>query len=576
MDGTISTRAGEGQRANDGLHAFFGAQGADAIASAASMEVVEGGLRPLATAEEIHEDGYAFLSAVFGNGWERLLQPSRLEAAPIDQRWVQRRIERLKPMSDGPMRLLSQLIWDLSTLLSQPDWFETWKTLALRCPAWWLVQFCGVAVRQSPVRRAPGKKSFNRGAETQTLRSRDSRRVQSMLSLGVLAWQLAEYDPSDQHYPYVIRGLPYGAWQHLVAYCKDYADGPQWHVPGSTTLFGTHEVGGRWDRSECGYIESWCQAGIAKRYQPHGFSAPPGMAGPWRENERGERVRWAFVEVRLAEQTPGLAPLVDEPSGRPWRKLPPPPATGELDAFSDERARSWYPDEDVADSDSGRPRGSAASSLPENTNTARVGAWPLAALARPLPASEWRSLNAQVDELERVWYRDAQDELGATAAIPDATVSCECEADTTHAHAGGNPQEPADVLTDSEAAVTAMDAEETHPLPLTEPDVWLTPRGDKQRASEPTACTTSLEAAALAPQEIERWPRARLTGDTPPSTLVAPLARADVVAGSTLDPTATPQPSSSKFDAALAAYEAEKARREQARAEQRNKRKAPS
>lgn len=240
------------------------------------------------------------------------------------------------------MRLVPKLIWDLATVLSQDDWVETWKHVARRCPSDWLVQFCGVAMLTRGGRRdsADGLRDS---------RSLDSRRVQSMLSLGVLVWHLAEYDPAgDPHYPFVIRGLPYGAYQHLVAYWEEFVDGARLHVPGSTTLFGTHVPGGRFEHGECGYITSWKQAGIAKTSQPNGFAAAPGMAGKWRKNEKGDWERWSFVEMRLRISAPGREPV---PMGPPppeplWRRPPPEPATGELDALVDELERSWYTDEE--------------------------------------------------------------------------------------------------------------------------------------------------------------------------------------------------------------------------------------
>lgn len=517
MDGTISTRAGEGQRAPDGLRSFLAAQGADAVASASAMEDARGRVR-LRSAEDIREAGEAFLAAVFGDGWERRLHTSKLDAvmaAPLDPAWLAGRIKQLKPMSDGPMRLIPKLIWDLSTVLSQPDWFDTWMELAVRCPREWLVQFCGVAMMPAPIRRPRGKRSFNRRPDDD-LRRLDTRRVQSMLSLGVLAWLLAEYDPSDRRFPYVIRGLPYGAWQHLVAYWVHYADRAYLHVPASTTLFGTHVVGGRWERSECGYIKAWCQAGIAKTHQPNGYAAAPGMAGNWRKNKDGQWERWAILEMRLGVEAPGLAPLVMGPaSAPPWRKPPPEPANGELDALVDELERSWYPDE-----------------APTAPNT---------------PATTVQ---------ETVAAR--QDTLHDDAT--HAVVRCGEDAYVL--------QEPRTEPPDGGSAETA-------------PEVWrIVDSSSELRAGDDTP--SDFDLAARASREVTQWLRTRPRADAEPSAperVVEPDYSADpdattLVAASSLVPGAFQAAPSAKFLAALQAYEAEKLRRERERAQK--KRKPPS
>ena len=563
MDGTIATRAAERQRAHGGVRPFSGAHGESSITGASSADRSDVDAR-LPSEAEIREAGELFLAQVFGPGWEERLQSSRLDAvlaAPIDHAWVARRVERLKPISDGPARLIPKLIWDVSTVLSEPHWFETWMELALRCPREWLVQFCGLAVMKSPAKRRPGKRSFNR-APDDALRI-DSRRVQSMLSLGVLAWMLCEYDPSDPRFPYVIRGLPYGAWQHLVAYWERHADREYLRVPGSTTLFGTHKAGGRWDRRECGYIAAWCQARIAIKYQPNGKAAAPGYAGPWRKNAiSGEWERWSFLELRLRVEAPNLAPIAMGPSAPAWQKPMPPPANGELDALVTEPERSWYPDDEKSalrdgaeppdrsgDACSGKHQlapdaadssaTTADKTTTRNPETGGVQRAPAPSIARrPIHACEWDELNAIVDELEQAEY--------AKPADGDRDVSF------------GELQKPIQRTAAREATVHAPE-----PNGL---EVWRTPEPSPAR---PVAERTSIDSIESASRAVVQWLRARHPGEPPEN------AKADLVAASTLAPSAVHAPPSDKFRAALQAYQVEKERREQSRAEQR-KRKPPS
>lgn len=532
MQETISTRVGDRQRAAGGLRTFSGAQGADAIASAPPDEGARVGVR-LPNAEDIRLAGESFLAVAFGVDWEHKIQQSdKLDAAaaaPLDHEWVKRRIERLRPRSSGAMRLIPPLVWHLSMVLSQPDWFDTWLVLARRCPREWLVQFCGVALMKSPTQRARGRRSFNKAPEEtadencndrrripeNALRI-DNRRIQSMLSLGVLAWHLAEYDPSNRRYPYVIRGLPYGAWQHLVAYWEAYADGSSYlRVPYSTTLFGRHKAGERWDRRNCGYIQAWCDAGIAIRYQPNGFTAPLGMTGPGRKNARGEFERWAFVEVRLAVETPGLAPLAMGPPSAPIRKRPPEPATGELDALVDELERSWYPDEEPA--------------------------------AAPAPAEPPAAASAQHD-------------ASAVAGSPSGDGGAQ------------EPQRP-QLVSDADAAAS-VNTEGSH-------EVWRVPENASAPA-EDIVERSRFEIVSSTAQEITKWLRRKPNEAAPadeskpnvPAQLHEPSEPSFVddqgamtlVAASALDPAGFDNAPSQKFLKALAAYEQELSKRQAARA----------
>jgi hypothetical protein len=347
MTGTIATCAGESQRTHGGVRPFLDAGGAAASTSrrAASRRHAIAGVRPASEAE-IRDAGEQFLVHVFGASWAP--DPDAADTlwsvlrTPIDSAWIEKRIERLKPMSEGAMRLIHKDVWNLSTVLMQRErWFEVWKLCAARCPRDWLVAFCGVAMLTG----------------SGDLRPLDNRRAQSMLVLGVLAWLMAEYDPAgDQsggHFPWVIRGLPYGAYRSLLAYWEQYPGGAELHVPGSSTLFGTHAPGGRFERADCGYIAAWKQADIARTFQPNGFKAANGMAGKWRYPRKKapnstRRERWAFVEIRLRI----AAPKGDQPQVMGPPLAPPPRGRGrpgprrapndELDTIVDELERAAY------------------------------------------------------------------------------------------------------------------------------------------------------------------------------------------------------------------------------------------
>lgn len=355
MEGTIATRAAERQRVHGGVRPFSGAHGASSTRGASARGRARVDAR-LPSEAEIREAGETFLTAVFGADWDSAQPAPELVDAvlmtPIEEAWVAGRIVRLRPMSDGPMRLIPKRVWNLSMVLMQSeDWFDAWKYFARRCPRDWLVLFCGVAMLS-----ADGE-----------LRALDNRRTQSMLALGVLAWQLAEYDPQGDktgRYPYIIRGLPYGAYQHLVSYWQRFADGAHLRVPSSTTLFGTHVSGGRFDRAECGYVKAWKQAGIATTTQPSGWAVAPGLRGRPRKNEDGDWECWAFVELRLRIAAPGIASVPMGPPPPPRRRTPPAPATGALDAMVNELERSWYPDEEPVAAAPAAARPADAGGLP--------------------------------------------------------------------------------------------------------------------------------------------------------------------------------------------------------------------
>lgn len=346
MNKTVATRAGVGQRAHDGLHAFSGVQGADSISTRRRRPERQRRNActptPAETERAVLQAGERFLVTVFGDEWRDDWDPStRLDAVwrtPLDPRWVERRIEKLRPMSDGPARLLPKSIWNLAAVLMHQgsDWLRDWKHCARSCPREWLLQFTGVA-------------AITANGDMHKL----NLRMQRMLVAGLLAWQLAEYAPSDdgRGYDWVVRGLPYGAWQHMLACWEQYPGGAELRVPSRSAVFGTHVPGGRFERAEVGYVAAWKQAGIARSTQPNGWFAPPGMRGPVRKNKRGDDECWGFHELRLRVGAPLGAEIL--PMGPPqtlpmWKRCPPPPplATGELEAVVNELERSWYADEE--------------------------------------------------------------------------------------------------------------------------------------------------------------------------------------------------------------------------------------
>lgn len=284
------------------------------------------------------EVGERFLIDVFGDDWlERA--PSAHDAiaqTPIDVAWIEKRYTQLEPMSDGPMRLIPQAVWHLSRALMQrgDGWWHLWCECARRTPRLWLIDFCGLAIA-----------TLN-GSQ----RALDNHRAKSMLVAGILAWQLAEYDPQgDPAYPFVIRGLPYGAWQWLLSYWEACADGTRLRVPSRAAVFGVHDGGGDPRRGECGYIASWKREGIAYSTQPCGWEVAPGLRGKPRKNADGDWECWAIHELRLRIQVSTDEVLTNGPP-KPWwgkrpRKRPLSDSVEDLSAFTDECEREWFPDE---------------------------------------------------------------------------------------------------------------------------------------------------------------------------------------------------------------------------------------
>jgi hypothetical protein len=316
MIGTITTRAGESQRAHDGLHSFSeGPQGANAIDGLLPTSGRSAERSRLPADRDVRATGNAFLASIFAR---RGTVPDSVQGillSPTDRKWLLNRIKRLRPMSDGPLRIINKDVWNLATALMQRgrDYIDVWKYFAERCPRDWLADFSGVAMLTSD-----GE-----------MRSLDNRRAQAMLALGLILWFLAEHDPDGDntggHYPYVIRGLPYGAFMHLLAYYEEFADGAKLKAPGRNTIWGTHEVGGRFDRGSNGYLAAFKQAGLIKTAQPNGWTTPPGMRGKPRKNERGEWECWAYVQIRLRIRAPGLQPALMGPPPYPiWLRCPPP------------------------------------------------------------------------------------------------------------------------------------------------------------------------------------------------------------------------------------------------------------
>jgi hypothetical protein len=301
---------------------------------------------PLAdTPPDYLEVGERVLAELLGDDWRQRTPElhDAIRQTPLDEAWVQKRTEALRPLSDGPMRLIPREIWHLSSALMQRSdrWVELWCEMALRTPRVWLVPIVGLAMT-----RADG-----------TVRALDSHRAKSMLVAGVLAWQCAEYDPDPElpDYPFVIRGLPQGAWQHLLSYWEHHTDGMRVRVPARTTLFGFHNARGAPEHGECGYLAAWQYWGFALSTQPNARDVAPAFRGPKRVNDEGEEECWAFHELRLrcpltSSQVLALGPPRSRGAARP--RVPPPSERNrieDLSAFVEECERSWYPDEEPSE-----------------------------------------------------------------------------------------------------------------------------------------------------------------------------------------------------------------------------------
>lgn len=287
--------------------------------------------------------GEEFLADQFGNDWREHWPELRDAFAfvPIDQEWVDKRTAKLLDWADAgaEVRLIPQHIWHLGTALMQrgDGWLPLWCELARRTPRQWLVQFCGVAMATRDGR----------------LRSLDNHRARSMLVAGVLAWQLAEYDPEgDPDFPFVIRGLPYGSWRYLLSYWEQHSNGVQHCVPSGTAVFGLHRGAGDPMRGECGYIAAWKVAGIAYSLQPAAFTLPAGLRGRWRKNKYDEWEVWGYHELRLriplrADEVLAMGPPRPHWASKP-RKPPPLELVEDLTPEIEKAERDWLPDEEPA------------------------------------------------------------------------------------------------------------------------------------------------------------------------------------------------------------------------------------
>ena len=268
--------------------------------------------------------GEEFLARAIGNAWCQRVPGlhDAIAQTPIDEAWLRQRHTDLEPMSEGPARLVPRHIWNLARALMQPGdaWFDLWRECALRTPREWLVLFCGVAMC-----RADGSV---RGL---------NHRAKSMLVAGVLAWQLAEYDPEgDPAFPYVIRGLPYGTWECLLSYWEHRADGYTLRRAKRSTVHGTHRTGGDGRRGQVGYIATWKRVGIAYSRQPPYWAVEPGLRGKGRVIVvGGEEVWrcWAFHELRL--RIPAGSVTAFGPPHQPWWTTRPRKPPSERDDMPD-------------------------------------------------------------------------------------------------------------------------------------------------------------------------------------------------------------------------------------------------
>ncbi|MDD9940638.1 MAG: hypothetical protein OXU20_06210 [Myxococcales bacterium] len=184
---------------------------------------------------------------------------------------------------------------------------EALKYFAMKVPSNWLCALFAVAML-----RFDG-----------SYRSADSRRARSILTLGVLLWFLARPTKRGGQWGYVVRGLPAGAFLALLGWYEHW--GMRRRQPAKTTVYGTHRVGGRFDRAEVGYFAALVQAGLLRVLQLPWDQVKPEHRGPMRINDKGEIQCWAFSEIFLRIPTPGLTPLELGPPPLQRRVLPPPP-----------------------------------------------------------------------------------------------------------------------------------------------------------------------------------------------------------------------------------------------------------
>lgn len=258
---------------------------------------------------QLVEIGKDFLSRIYCLHGDNV--PSSIEGALLDRGdriWLKKRQKKLASMAEGRIRCIPKAVWNIATLCMHPvHGIETIKRYAARVPSEFLAVGCAVALLQY-------------GGGTRAV---DSRRAQSILTLTIVMWLLAKRSKEGGHWGYVIQGLPYGAFCWLVARFENYGRAER-RPPHVNTVWGTHRAGGRFDRSEVGYVAAMRQAGMIRTKQPPWYVVETGRRGLPRTNGKGELECWAFVEVFLRIPPPGADPAELGPLPLTVPRPPPP------------------------------------------------------------------------------------------------------------------------------------------------------------------------------------------------------------------------------------------------------------
>ena len=237
-----------------------------------------------------------------------------------DRKWLKKRLEKLGLMfGDGSPWSIPKSIWNVATLCMHPTegWDAILEFLPMLPPDW------RAAVQALAGVRPDG-----------SMRDFSSLSARSMLTCGIILWLLSRPDPSggpgfNGVWGRVIKGLPYGAFAELLATYEQLGDRLARRVPHVNTVWGTHRVGGRYDRGEVGYLAAFRQAGLIKTKQPPWHVVEPGRRGKMRTLDDGTTECWAFVEISLripatdcgASNAQSWAELPMSPPQQP----PPPP-----------------------------------------------------------------------------------------------------------------------------------------------------------------------------------------------------------------------------------------------------------
>lgn len=281
------------------------------------------GVRPsLPDYAQLVEIGQELLGRLYGlSGAPMPCSPEGALLNRGDREWVRKRLKRLAPMAEKRIRIIPKGVWDIAMLCMHPRFgVECIKHFGRRVPTDFLAAGCAVAMLKYDAQGQP------------VMRAVDSRRAQSILTLTIVLWLLARRVKGKSHFGYEITGLPYGAFCELLARFENFGRA-QRRAPHVNTLWGTHRVGGRFDRAELGYLAAMRQAGMLRTKQPPWHVVEPNRRGRPRTNANGDFECWAFVEITLRIPTPGEeAPELGpppiwmhppEPDPRPAQAQPP-------------------------------------------------------------------------------------------------------------------------------------------------------------------------------------------------------------------------------------------------------------